>query len=76
MNFGHCFHWFSYQYNIVNSDVYAEAQIQVVLEEEVPVFAAGLGDPARVVPRARDQGMKVIGTPESSTSWVDLGSWR
>ena len=47
--------------DIVNSDVYAEAQIQVVLEEEVPVFAAGLGDPARVVPRARDQGMKVIG---------------
>ena len=47
--------------DLVNSDVYAEAQIQVVLEEEVPVFAAGLGDPARVVPRARDQGMKVIG---------------
>jgi len=47
--------------DIVNSDVYAEAQIQVVLEEEVPVFAAGLGDPARVVPRARIQGMKVIG---------------
>ena len=36
--------------DIVNSDVYAEAQIQVVLEEEVPVFAAGLGDPARVIP--------------------------
>ncbi|MDP6875492.1 MAG: nitronate monooxygenase [Alphaproteobacteria bacterium] len=47
--------------DIVNSDVYAEAQIQVVLEEEVPVFAAGLGDPARIVPRAREQGMKVIG---------------
>ncbi|MDA1100359.1 MAG: nitronate monooxygenase [Proteobacteria bacterium] len=47
--------------DIVNSDVYAEAQIQVVLEEEVPIFAAGLGDPARVIPRARKQGMLVIG---------------
>ena len=41
--------------DIVNSDAYAEAQIQVVLEEEVPIFAAGLGDPARIIPRARDQ---------------------
>ena len=47
--------------DIVNSDEYAEAQIQVVLEEEVPIFAAGLGDPARVIPRARDQSMVVIG---------------
>lgn len=47
--------------DIVNSDAYAEAQIQVVLEEEVPIFAAGLGDPARIIPRARDQGMMVIG---------------
>ncbi|MBT4044988.1 MAG: nitronate monooxygenase [Rhodospirillaceae bacterium] len=47
--------------DIVNSDKYAEAQIEVVLEEKVPIFAAGLGDPARIVPRARDQGMVVIG---------------
>jgi NAD(P)H-dependent flavin oxidoreductase YrpB (nitropropane dioxygenase family) len=47
--------------DIVNSDAYAEAQIQVVLEEEVPIFAAGLGDPARIIPRARKQGMLVIG---------------
>ena len=47
--------------DIVNSDKYAEAQIQVVLEEEVPIFAAGLGDPARIIPRARKQGMVVIG---------------
>jgi nitronate monooxygenase len=47
--------------DIVNSDKYAEAQIEVVLEEKVPIFAAGLGDPARIVPRARDQGMIVIG---------------
>ncbi|MBT4487699.1 MAG: nitronate monooxygenase [Rhodospirillaceae bacterium] len=47
--------------DIVNSDAYADAQIEVVLEEEVPIFAAGLGDPARIVPRAREQGMVVIG---------------
>ena len=47
--------------DIVNSDEYAEAQIQVVLEEEVPIFAAGLGDPARIIPRAREQSMVVIG---------------
>ena len=47
--------------DIVNSDEYAEAQIQVVLDEEVPIFAAGLGDPARIIPRAREQNMVVIG---------------
>ncbi|MCS7207868.1 MAG: nitronate monooxygenase [Dehalococcoidia bacterium] len=36
-------------------------QVQVVLEEKVPVFAAGLGDPAWVVPLAREAGIKVIG---------------
>ena len=36
-------------------------QVEVVLAERAPVFAAGLGDPAWVVPLAREQGMKVIG---------------
>ena len=36
-------------------------QVQVVLDERVPVFAAGLGDPSWVVPLARKQGMKTIG---------------
>ncbi|GBD10481.1 Putative monooxygenase [bacterium HR23] len=36
-------------------------QVQVVLDEKVPVFAAGLGDPAWVVPLAREAGIKVIG---------------
>lgn len=40
---------------------YIQAQVEVVLEERVPVFAAGLGDPAWVVPLAREQGVKVIG---------------
>jgi len=36
-------------------------QVQVVLEERVPVFVAGLGDPSWVVPLAREVGTKVIG---------------
>ena len=43
------------------SPKHIQAQVEVVLEERVPVFAAGLGDPAWVVPLAREQGMKVIG---------------
>ena len=58
------------QYNLPDTDVedglvlsrqLIEEQVQVVLEENVPVFAAGLGDPSWVVPQAREQGMKVIG---------------
>ena len=58
------------QYNLPDTDVedglvlsrqLIEEQVQVVLEENVPVFAAGLGDPSSVVPQAREQGMKVIG---------------
>lgn len=36
-------------------------QVDVVLEERVPVFAAGLGDPAWVVPHAHEAGITVIG---------------
>jgi NAD(P)H-dependent flavin oxidoreductase YrpB (nitropropane dioxygenase family) len=39
----------------------AESLIKVVLEEQVPVFASGLGNPERIIPRAHAQGMKVIG---------------
>ena len=38
-----------------------EEQVDVVLEEDVQVFAAGLGDPSWVVPRARSKGIKVMG---------------
>lgn len=37
------------------------ACVEVVLQERVPVFAAGLGDPAWVVPLARAAGTKVMG---------------
>ena len=36
-------------------------EVQVVLDEKVPVFAAALGDPSWVVPLAREQGIKVAG---------------
>ena len=43
-----------------------EAQIQVTLDEAVPVFVAGLGDPAIEVPRGHAQGMKVMGIAGSA----------
>lgn len=46
---------------VVISDALIAAQLEVVFEERVPMFAAGLGDPAGVVERARAQGMKVLG---------------
>jgi NAD(P)H-dependent flavin oxidoreductase YrpB (nitropropane dioxygenase family) len=36
-------------------------QVAVVLEERVPVFISGLGDPSWLVPDAHAQGMKVMG---------------
>lgn len=38
-----------------------EEQVDVILEEDVQVFAAGLGDPSWVVPLARKKNMKVMG---------------
>ncbi len=35
-------------------------QIDIVLEERVPILASGLGNPAPVVPEAHDLGIKVI----------------
>lgn len=36
-------------------------QIEVIYEHKVPIFAAGLGSPAFMVPEAHKRGMKVIG---------------
>ncbi|MBI1783662.1 nitronate monooxygenase [Candidatus Sumerlaeota bacterium] len=38
----------------------AAAQVEVILEEKVPVFASGLGSPGFMVDRAHAQGMKVM----------------
>ncbi|HYC47412.1 MAG TPA: nitronate monooxygenase [Burkholderiales bacterium] len=40
---------------------FIRAQVDVCIEERVAVFAAGLGDPSWVVPRAREAGIKVMG---------------
>ena len=45
----------------VMSSEFIRRQVDVALEERVPVFAAGLGDPAWVVPLAQQTGMKVMG---------------
>jgi nitronate monooxygenase len=37
-----------------------EDQVEVVIEERVPVLAAGLGNPAPYVPRCHELGMRVI----------------
>ena len=46
---------------VVISDTLIAAQLEVVFEERVSMFAAGLGDPSGMVPRARAMGMKVLG---------------
>ena len=46
---------------IVISPQLIQQQVEVVLDERVAVFAAGLGDPSWVVPKAREQGMIVMG---------------
>ena len=46
-----------------------EDQVRVVMEEDVQVFAAGLGDPSWVVPQAHEKGMTVlglVGTPRNA----------
>lgn len=45
---------------VVNIE-YAKRVLEVVFEERVLIFAAGLGDPEFLLPRARAQGMKLIG---------------
>ena len=45
----------------VMSPEFIRAQVDVCLEERIPVFAAGLGDPSWVVPLAHQAGMKVMG---------------
>lgn len=45
----------------VMSPEFIRRQVDVCLEERIAVFAAGLGDPAWVVPMARQVGIKVMG---------------
>jgi nitronate monooxygenase len=60
----------------VISPEFIESQVEMTLAERVPVFAAGLGDPAIVVPRARAIGMKVMGvcgSPRNAARQVKAG---
>ncbi len=47
------------QYTV--TDTLIRQQMQVVVEERVPVFVAGLGDPGPFVPALRERGIKVLG---------------
>jgi len=38
-----------------------ENQVRVIMEEDVQMFAAGLGDPSAIVPQARERNMAVLG---------------
>ena len=52
------------------------AQVDVVLEEDVQVFAAGLGDPSWIVPQAHEKGMTVVGlvgSPRNAERQVAAG---
>ncbi|MEE9198643.1 MAG: nitronate monooxygenase [Dehalococcoidia bacterium] len=48
-------------YEVRYTPDFIRRQVAVVLEEQVPIFVAALGDPAWMVPDAHAQGMKVIG---------------
>ena len=48
-------------HNKAMSGEFIRQQVDVCLEEKIPVFAAGLGDPSWVVPLAHQVGMKVMG---------------
>jgi NAD(P)H-dependent flavin oxidoreductase YrpB (nitropropane dioxygenase family) len=61
--------------HVISAELIAQ-QIEVTLNERVPVFAAGLGDPAIVVPQAREIGMKVMGvcgSPRNAVRQVKAG---
>ena len=56
---------------VVNIE-YAKSVLEVIFDERVPVFAAGLGDPDFLLDRARAQGMKLIGLSGSVRNAVRL----
>ena len=49
-----------HQWGGLNQEM-ARAQLDVVLEERVPVFTSGLGNPAFILEAAHSRGMKVFG---------------
>lgn len=65
-----------FQQDHVISAELIRSQIDVTLNARVPVFAAGLGDPAIVVPDAKEIGMTVLGlcgSPRNAVRHVRAG---
>ena len=55
----------------------ALAQVEVVFDERVPVFASGLGSPAFLLKRAHQLGMQVwglVGKPRQAKKQIDAGT--
>ncbi len=55
----------------------SRAQLEVLFEEQVPIFASGLGSPAFVVERAHSEGMKVwglVGLPRQARRQIESGT--
>ena len=53
-----------------------QQQVDVIMEEDVQMFAAGLGDPSWVVPMARENSMIVVGlvgSPRNAMRQVEAG---
>lgn len=55
----------------------SDAQMEVVIEEKIPVFASGLGNPAQWVPRLKANGTKVlslVGNVKNAKRVADAGA--
>ncbi|MCA9832002.1 MAG: nitronate monooxygenase family protein [Dehalococcoidia bacterium] len=55
---------------------HSREQLDLLLEEEVPIFASGLGSPAFFLERAHAQGMKVwglVGLPRQARRQIEAG---
>lgn len=53
-----------------------QQQVDVIMEENVQMFAAGLGDPSWVVPMARERNMTImglVGSPRNAVRQLDAG---
>ena len=54
----------------------SRASLEILFEEQVPIFVSGLGSPAFMIERAHEAGMKVwglVGLPRQAQRQVDAG---
>ena len=55
----------------------SRAQLDVLIEERVPIFASGLGSPAFAIERAHEAGVKVwglVGLPRQAARQIEAGT--